>query len=117
MFANIIPNAKISISGGILTYKIPPSLVGKIILGQLVQIRLGNRPTTGIVIEILKKPAFDFDYKKIKPIDKIIDPVPVIDESRLALARFIADYYFTSLPLTIFSMLPPLLRKPRVREL
>jgi len=113
MFADIIPNAKIK--AGFYTYRIPKELEKSIKIGQLVKIPLGPREVLGIVLN-LNKTSKKIDSKKIKPIKEIIVPEPVIDQTRFKLANFIAEYYFTPLPLVIFSMLPPLLRRDKITK-
>ncbi|MFA7308718.1 MAG: primosomal protein N' [Patescibacteria group bacterium] len=111
-YADIAPNAKTSGNLELFTYAIPEELRGIVIIGQLVQIPLGPRTINGIVLAIHNtKPSFT-----TREIKKIIDEEPVLSPVHIEVARTIAQHFYTSLPLTLFHMLPPNVRK-RKRKL
>jgi len=110
-FADIALNTKSSNRGDLFTYSIPPELEGDILVGQMVVVSFANRKMNGIVIEIhQRKPDFE-----TKNIEKLIDPVPLINGNQIELAKFISEYYWCGLGQVIFSMLPSNLRKRKTR--
>ncbi len=110
-YADIALNTKSSKRDDLFTYSVPKELQDSISIGQLVLVPLGKRIMNGIVIKLhSKKPKF-----KTRDIDKVIDGVAVVDDSKIELARFISDYYWCSFSQALFHMLPPNLRKRRTR--
>ncbi|MDP3900133.1 MAG: primosomal protein N' [bacterium] len=113
MYANIIPLTKLPLSRlQSYTYDVA-DFANEIKFGQIVDIRLYNQKTTGVVVSIFDQlPADankDIIYKKILG---IADPIPFIHEKDLALAELVSDYYFASLGLIFkFSLPKPLKRK------
>ncbi|OGF19110.1 primosomal protein N' [Candidatus Falkowbacteria bacterium RIFCSPHIGHO2_02_FULL_45_15] len=108
MFANIIPLTKIPIAKPqIYTYELG-DLANEIKIGQVVEVPLYNRSTSGIVASIAKTASAGIKYKKVT---KIIDPCPIVKERDLELARFISDYYYAPLGIVLKQLTPELLKK------
>jgi len=83
------------------SYDIPPRLDIK--AGHAVLVPFGNRVLQGIVLELT-------DYTEVeetREIIDIIDPCPLLSAERIALARWISDYYQSPLFDAVALMLPP----------
>jgi primosomal protein N' (replication factor Y) len=77
-----------------LTYRVPESQTQRLEAGMRVIVPVGRRHVTGIVT------ATDSEAPpgvECRDIDEILDDEPVITAKLLALARWMADYYATSL--------------------
>ncbi|PIR92113.1 primosomal protein N' [Candidatus Falkowbacteria bacterium CG10_big_fil_rev_8_21_14_0_10_44_15] len=108
MFANIIPLTKIPIAKPqIYTYELG-DLANEIKIGQVVEAPLYYRSTFGIVAGIAPTAPTNIKYK---PVTKIIDPYPIVNERDLHLAQFISDYYYAPLGLVLKQLTPELLKK------
>ena len=83
------------------TYSIPKDM--DVSVGQMVQVPLRNQFVDGIVTDI--KDSVDLSY--VKPINKADDIGSLLDSHQIYLARWISDYYFTSLYTCLALMLPP----------
>lgn len=98
----------------ILTYAIPPT-VGELQLGHVVLCPLGSTGETGYVVETSLEPGFD--PAKIKPLTRLLDPLPAFDARQLEFFRWIADYYLAPLGMVIHTALPSGISARVVREL
>ena len=103
-YARVIVEAHTAKHDDVFTYSVPHHL--EVSAGQLVRIPFGPRMIRGIVIEITD--LADVNYTK--PIDSIIELIPLIDSRKLEIARWISTYYKSSLFEAISPMLPPGLR-------
>lgn len=83
------------------TYSIPKDM--NVSMGQMVQVPLRNQFVDGIVTDI--KDSADLSY--IKPIHRCDDIGVLLNSHQIYLARWISDYYFTSLYTCLSLMLPP----------
>ncbi len=100
--------------GGELTYAVP-AILGALGPGHVVLVPLGNQGETGYVVDVLDTP--DFDPAKIKPISRVLDPLPAFDGRQLAFFRWIADYYLVPLGMVIATALPSGIRAKVLRAL
>lgn len=75
----------------------------------MVKIPLGRRQTLGIVADL--KPATG-PLPHLKTITALVDLRPYLTPAQLELARWVAEYYVTSLGLVIKAMLPKLSVRP-----
>jgi primosomal protein N' (replication factor Y) len=98
----------------ILTYAIPPT-VGELQLGHVVLCPLGSTGETGYVVDTSLEPGFD--PAKIKPLTRLLDPLPAFDARQLEFFRWIADYYLAPLGMVIHTALPSGISARVVREL
>nr|MBP7214364.1 primosomal protein N' [Candidatus Kapabacteria bacterium] len=73
-------------------YKIPENESYNII-GKRVCVPLGKRIMTGIVVGKSNTTVLE----DVKPIIEVLDDQPIFDENLLKLAKWIADYYYSSL--------------------
>jgi primosomal protein N' (replication factor Y) len=79
--------------GGPFDYLLPAELEGSVVPGQRVRVPLGrsNRMVTGYCVA-LGPLAADTPYK-LKQIDSVIDPQPLLSARMLELTSWMADYY------------------------
>ncbi len=90
----------------LLDYAIPAAMAESLRPGVLVSVPLRSRLLPGVVLEIVPVPA----VPSPRPIRKLLDPQPVLDEVRLALAREMARQTLAPLHKCVAAMLPPGLR-------
>lgn len=83
------------------SYSVPAHL--SVQVGQAVWVPFGQKYLQGIVTELTDRPAVE----KTRDIADIIDPQPLLYPQQIALARWIADYYLSSLFSALALMLPP----------
>lgn len=78
------------------TYKCPPELASQASIGKRVIVPFGKQKLTGFIINSSSDIPENLSpeiKKKIKPIHSILDPVPLIDETMLALCKWASEYY------------------------
>jgi primosomal protein N' (replication factor Y) (superfamily II helicase) len=99
-----------------LHYAIPPEMEGKLAAGSRVKVPIQQQSTTGTVI--LVQDAADAPFKRLKEIDQLIDPKPILTPKLLDLASWVANYYVSSKEAAIRAMLPETVRSNvhRARE-
>ncbi|AKM82589.1 TPA: primosomal protein N' [Candidatus Berkelbacteria bacterium] len=100
--AKVIPKVKTS-GDGIFDYSIPPEILPQIKCGVLVEVPFHGRTIEAIVMDIRRSSQIQI----LKPIIKIIDPNPVIDNLHLKLAKWMSDYYLAPLGQTLFENIVP----------
>jgi primosomal protein N' (replication factor Y) len=86
----------------LFTYSIPKELTPSVKAGCRVLAPLGNRKITGIIIELPETS----ELKNIKPVYKVLDEEPILNEEMLQFCKWISNYYFASIGEVIFSALP-----------
>ena len=86
------------------TYRVPEELDQQAKIGSRALVPFGKRVMTGVITQ--RVGHVDFDMEKLKDIHDILDDESVFDEDRLALAKWIAEYYLASLGETLRTMLP-----------
>lgn len=89
MFAQVALNLPVR---GPFDYFIPPHLKDKVHPGQRVIVFFGPRRLIGYVVGLKPKS----DIAKVKPIQGIIEPEPMVSEEILKLTRWVSNYYFCS---------------------
>jgi len=88
---------------GVFTYAVPAALVDQVAIGQVVWVPFRRRRLPAIVVGMSELPP-GFTTREV---EAIIDPVPVLTASQLALGRWLAGYYLCSLAEALLAMLPP----------
>ncbi len=80
----------------------------KKLTGSRVEIKFGARKTKGCVISESDSLPADcpVEEEKIRPILKVMDEEPLLDESLLKLAHWISDYYLCTIGEAVSAMLP-----------
>ena len=108
MFATIIPLTKLPLSKPqAYTYRCA-EFRREARVGQAVKIPLYNRSVTGIVASLSETAEPNIVYKSI---ESVLDPLPLVNERDLALARFVSNYYYAPLGIILKHALP----EPRKR--
>ncbi|MGH9379124.1 MAG: replication restart helicase PriA [Thermoanaerobaculia bacterium] len=90
-----------------LTYTIPAPFVALARLGCRARVRVGQRRLTGLIVDLPERAPQGVE---LRPLDEVLDAVPVLDPQLLDLARFAADYYLAPIGEVIQAMLPGRLR-------
>ena len=84
------------------TYSVPEALRRRIQPGCRVTVSFGKRRLTGVVLRCHNEtPEF-----QLKPVLRLVDPAPVLEEKLLELGRWIADYYCAPLGEVLRAMTP-----------
>jgi len=87
---------------GVFDYSLPPALVGRVAAGHLVTVPFGRQTVQGVVTELVSQPA----VAETRPVLDLLDPLPVLTEMQLALARRMAESTLNPLAAMIDLMLP-----------
>jgi len=92
-------------------YSIPAEIESSVKKGVRVVVPLGrgNRTMTGYCTEIISPQhpdAASVKPNRLKPITRVVDAKPLLDEKLLKLARQIADYYISPLGTVIETVVP-----------
>ncbi|GHV38726.1 primosomal protein N' [Clostridia bacterium] len=83
----------IATGAGTFTYVLPPEY--NISAGWRVSVPLLNRAVTGFIVSVSDK--CDIAPEKLKRINKPLDDFPAFTEETLAIAKWMSEYYYTSL--------------------
>ncbi|MEN0066642.1 MAG: primosomal protein N' [Myxococcota bacterium] len=97
---------------GALTYAVPAPL-HPLQQGHVVLVPLGRQLETAYVIG--ENPSPSLPPEKIKPIQRILDPVPAFDDEQLEFFRWAADYFLAPLGMMIHTALPSGIRAKTLR--
>jgi primosomal protein N' (replication factor Y) (superfamily II helicase) len=81
---------------------------GQPAVGQRVRLTFGRSAQTGVVLEVDQPPGID--PARIRALDGILDPGPILPPSLLELLRFAARYYHHPIGEVVLNALPPALR-------
>jgi primosomal protein N' (replication factor Y) (superfamily II helicase) len=87
---------------GEFDYHLPDELAGQIGIGCLVTVPFGKQTVQGVVLDLIPVPAI----ADTKPILSLLDPLPVLTASQIALARWMAASSIHPLAAMINLMLP-----------
>lgn len=90
-------------------YLIPDHLVNTVRLGSQVIVPFGPRKITGYVLSLQDHS----EHAKLKPISRVVGDQPLITESIVKLARWMADYYVCSVEQAIRTVLPSVVRQTK----
>jgi len=98
-----------------LDYSIPDGLTGSVVEGSRVAVPLRAKRTSGTVLELLDAPPLGKNGKPVplKPLSTLLGGRPFFSASLIALGRWIAGYYCTSLDATLRSMVPEAVRSEK----
>jgi len=88
-------------------YKIPPSFVNQVEIGKRVKVPFGGRTVVGYCVGLTNIS----DVKTLKDIIHVIDATPILNSKMLAVAEWMADFYFCGLGEALESFLPSIVRK------
>jgi len=82
------------------TYAVPPGL--DVAPGQAVFVPYGARVLQGIVLECHDR----MELEEVRPIQAVADPVPVLDQAHIALARWLSETYLAPIWDCVATCLP-----------
>ncbi|MDH5718408.1 MAG: primosomal protein N' [Spirochaetia bacterium] len=88
------------------TYEVPEKYLLTIQKYQRVEAKFQNQKKTGIIFDVLSYSNLKYKEKNIKPLNRIIDKEPVLNEEQIKLAEKVSEFYMCSFAETVFSMLP-----------
>ncbi len=91
------------------SYAVPPELVDLLKPGQRVEVPLGrrSRPTAGFCVGFSDEPW----TSTLKPVRRIVDAEPLLDEALIELGRWIGRYYCCPPGRTLAAMVPEPVRR------
>jgi primosomal protein N' (replication factor Y) len=99
MFARLAVN--LPAVSGVFDYAIPAEMEG-VGVGCLVTAPFGNQTAQGVVLELVDEAS----VVETKPIESLLDIVPVLTAAQIELAKWMSDHYLQPLAATIGMMLP-----------
>ena len=91
-------------------YLVPEAAQEALRPGMRVAAPFGPRERVGLVVTLLERSPIPL--RRLKPVRRVLDPVPVIDGERWALAEWMAAYYFCSFGEALAAMVPAQVRLP-----
>ena len=71
--------------------------------GQIVWVPFGRRVAQGVVVELVGTPQVEVTRDILQP----IEPAPLVSSVQLELARWLSDYYLSSMFAAVAPLLPP----------
>ncbi|MGD0807493.1 MAG: hypothetical protein ABSA10_08515, partial [Anaerolineales bacterium] len=83
-------------------YRLPEEW-GRLETGCLVVVPFGNRRVQGVVLGEVARP----EVTETRPVEEVLDPLPVLTPQQLRLARWMSTYYRATLDSCLSAMLPP----------
>lgn len=102
--------ANISIPSDTISISIPH-------IGSRVEVSFGRQTLIGIVVAHISKSESSVPFNKLKPINKCLDAEPILDDSMLTLASWLARYYHYPLGDALAVILPTLVRQGKPLDL
>ncbi len=91
------------------TYQIPDSLLGRVSVGCRVEVPFGKRELSGVVVDLMEKSDVA-RTRAIREVAEVFAPPALLE-----LARWIASYYGCSRGEAMQSVLPPSMRRAKVK--
>ncbi len=73
-----------------LTYSVPDRWRALAQVGCRARVRVGKRRLVGVIVALREEPPQGFE---VRPLEEVIDLVPIVDRALLELAEFASDYY------------------------
>lgn len=106
MYAQVIIDISNKNVDRVFSYKIPMELSEKAVKGVRVKVPfgVGNSLREGIIIDFTEE--IDFPENRLKSIKEVCDSLPVIDESRIELAKWMKEKYYTTLSVCLQCIIP-----------
>ncbi|HKM57532.1 MAG TPA: primosomal protein N' [Chthoniobacterales bacterium] len=93
-----------------LDYSIPPAWAGKVQIGSRVKVPLRSREILATVVALVDTPS----VPNAKNISALISESPVLNNSLLTLARWMANYYCCPVESAVRSLLPEVIRTAKL---
>jgi len=102
-YAEIVLSKATPRTDRIYHYSIPQKLKGALSIGSQVLVPFGNRKDIGYVVGFTK----ESEVKKVKDILSITSERPLFNESSVALARWLSEYYLSFFIKSLRTVMPP----------
>ncbi|MDQ0161686.1 primosomal protein N' [Aeribacillus alveayuensis] len=112
-YASVIVDLKVSQTDRSFDYEIPHEWRGIIKPGMRVVVPFGSRKLQGFVVEVKDESA----VKKVKAIDELLDPTPVLNEELLKLGEWLTESTLCFKITAFQAMLPSALKANYQKEL
>jgi primosomal protein N' (replication factor Y) len=106
--AEVIP-LKINTNKG-FHYLIPPEMAEIADIGKRVQVPFRNKKIIGIISKIIS----EANVKRLKEIEEIIDPIPILSPEIIRLIDWISKYYLGSIGTLISHIIPTQVSRKKV---
>ncbi len=87
---------------GVFDYAVPDDLAGKLSVGKLVVVPFGKQRVQGVILRFVDQPA----VANTKEILELIDPLPVLTSTQIALAEWMAEETLSPLAAIVNLMVP-----------
>ncbi len=115
MYARVIVDIQASQVDRVFDYAIPPAYEGRVLPGTRVSVPFGSRRgVEGFVVALTEETQVPLS--RIRPLNRLLDPEPVLLPAMLDLAYWVRDTYHCLLVDALRLMLPAEMRGGRVRE-
>ncbi len=114
MFAKIVVDIKNESISEYYDYSIPENLEDYVAVGTRVLVPFGYQDLLGYVIELSTSTKYE---KSVKAIKAVLDFEQELTEEQIALAKFMASYYHTSMVQVLNLMIPSFLKGQKRRWL
>ena len=93
----------------LLTYRVSKEMTDRVKIGCLVRIPLGRRKSLGVVFNTPNNT--DIPKAKLKYIEGLVQPEPVLSWDLVRLSSWIANYYSCSMESVLEAMIPGVVRE------
>jgi primosomal protein N' (replication factor Y) (superfamily II helicase) len=93
-----------------LDYVIPEAWIGKVHIGSRVKVPLRSREILATVVALVDTPS----VPSPKIVSALVSESPILNESLLAVARWMSEYYCCPVESAIRSLLPEVIRKAKL---
>lgn len=114
MFAKVVVDIKNESISEYYDYSIPENLEDYVAVGTRVLVPFGYQDLLGYVIELSTSTKYE---KSVKAIKAVLDFEQELTEEQIALAKFMASYYHTSMVQVLNLMIPSFLKGQKRRWL
>ncbi len=86
-----------------LAYSVSPEFAALARPGARVRVQVGARRVVGLIVALRDEAP---EGVRLRPVDSVLDRIPVLPEELLELARFVAEYYMAPIGEVVRTMLP-----------
>ncbi|MGA8016662.1 MAG: primosomal protein N' [Candidatus Dormiibacterota bacterium] len=108
-FAWVVPDTRALLPQERYTYSIPEELQDRVVPGVRVRVPFGARSLPGLVVAV----SDQTDHPDSRPLTTVIDDEPLLSETQLGIAQWVADRYCAPLAEVLKAMVPKGARSAR----
>jgi len=91
------------------TYGVAPEFEDAVTAGVRVAVPFGRDRSVGVVVAVTRE--CEVEPRQVRPIARVLDPAPVVDDDLLGLTRWLAETYACSWGEALAAILPSSMRK------